>query len=249
MRPRPGPDERLDRLCGELRIFQLRHGHRYATDDVLVAWAALEARPRALRVLDLGAGVGSVGLMVLDGLSARARLTSVELQQVSVSLARKTVAWNGLQGRVDLRHGDLREPGLLEDCEGFDLVVANPPYLRPNDGPHSPNEQKLRARFELYGDVFDYCRTAAARLADHGAFCFCFAASDRRPERAIEASGLRLQARQEVQFRRDRKAAIALFRCGWRGSRQDLEPLCVRDEHGARSAAFRAVRRRVNIEA
>ena len=64
--PRHG--ETLDRLAGDWWIFQLERGHRYATDDLAVAWAGLRARPDARRVLELGAGTGSVGLLTLMGL-------------------------------------------------------------------------------------------------------------------------------------------------------------------------------------
>ena len=82
--------ETLDRLSGDWWIFQLRRGHRYATDDVLTAWAAVTARPEAKRVLDLGAGVGSVGLMALRVLAPDARLTSVEVLEESAALLART---------------------------------------------------------------------------------------------------------------------------------------------------------------
>ena len=33
----PG-DESLDAVSGHFRVFQLRKGHRFSTDDVLTAW-------------------------------------------------------------------------------------------------------------------------------------------------------------------------------------------------------------------
>lgn len=123
--------ETLDRLSGDWWIYQLRRGHRYATDDVLTAWTALRARPAARRLLDLGAGVGSIGLMVFRLLPPGARLTSVEVLEESVALARRTVAHNGVADRVDVRLGDLRDPGAIGAAPGerFDLITANPPYL------------------------------------------------------------------------------------------------------------------------
>lgn len=52
-------DITFDILAGAWRIFQLRHGHRFSTDDLLTAWAAVRANPEARRLLDLGAGIGS----------------------------------------------------------------------------------------------------------------------------------------------------------------------------------------------
>ncbi len=117
----PGPGERLDRLADGWRIFQLRRGHRFNTDDVLTAWTAVNSVPSARRILDLGAGVGSIGLLTLRQLSQDARLVSVEVQPVSVSLMRKTIAYNGLCGRVEPRLVDLHARELLSG--GEPLVV------------------------------------------------------------------------------------------------------------------------------
>jgi tRNA1(Val) A37 N6-methylase TrmN6 len=245
----PAPGETLDRLAAEWWIFQLERGHRYATDDVLVAWVACGELPGARSVLDLGAGVGSVGLMTLLRIAPDARLTGVEVQERSAALMRKTVELNGLTGRVDVRCGDLRDPSLFDEGERFDLVVANPPYLPTGDALVSPHPQRAAARLELHGDVFDFCRVAATRLGDGGRLCFCHAADDPRPERAVSEAGLRLLARRPVVFRAGQPPAIALFVCGRDGSRDDPAVLTVRGPDGERTDQFRAVRRAMLIEA
>lgn len=239
--------ETLDRLAGDWRIYQLRYGHRFSTDDVLTAWTGIQALPGARRVLDLGAGVGSVGLITLHGLDELATLTSVEVQQVSVVLARRTVVYNGLERRVDLRHGDLRDRAMLGPEELFDLVVANPPYLPEGSATRSPNPQRAAARLELHGDVFDYCRTAARHLAPGGRFCFSHAARDPRPTSALVASGLSLLGRREVFFRQGRPASLALYCCGHQGPRQDPEPLIIRDTEGVWTPAYLSVRAIVGL--
>jgi tRNA1Val (adenine37-N6)-methyltransferase len=249
-------DETLDELCGGWRIYQLKRGHRYATDDVLTAHVALTGRPTARRLLDLGCGVGSVGLLVLRNL-AEARLTSIEVQELSVDLLRKTIVENGLGGRVELRHGDLRDESLLAREERFDLITANPPYLPQGSARVSPHPQRATARFELHGDVFDYCQTAARQLADGGLFCFCHGAADPRPERAVAAAGLRLRTRQDVVFRAGKAPTIALYSAD-RGpvdnalgdaSVEHLPPLLIRDEQGRFSAEYRAQRVALLIDA
>ena len=85
--------ESLDYLVGDWRIFQLQRGHRFSTDDLVTAWRASKAVPEALRYLDLGCGIGSVGMSTLHHLPAEARLTGIEAQEVSVDLARRSVAY------------------------------------------------------------------------------------------------------------------------------------------------------------
>src|SRR5258705_12740404 len=58
--PEVAPDETLDAISGHFRIFQFRNGHRFSTDDLLLAWYGTAWAPSASRVLDLGSGIGSV---------------------------------------------------------------------------------------------------------------------------------------------------------------------------------------------
>jgi tRNA1(Val) A37 N6-methylase TrmN6 len=235
----------LDTLAGNWRIFQLRHGHRFSTDDVLTAWAAVRAKPDAHRLLDLGAGLGSIGLLALWQLPADRHLTMVEVQAVSHSLAARTVAVNGLAARVTLHLQDLRRwPGGT-----FDLVTGSPPYLPLARGVRSAHAQKAAARFELHGDVVDYCAAAARSVADTGIFCFCHAADDRRPEQAIAAVGLTLVCRQLVYFRAAFPPRLALYTCAWRGPRTDAAPLVIRDRQGCWTEAYLAMRAQMGAAA
>jgi len=128
----PAFDETLDALAGDWRIFQLRQGHRYSADDLLVAhFAGDTARGLGLsprRLLDLGAGIGSVGLMTLWQFPD-ADLTMVEAQARSRALAEKSVLWNGVADRVQIVAGDLRE--VAPRAPDFDVVTGSPPTSRP----------------------------------------------------------------------------------------------------------------------
>jgi tRNA1(Val) A37 N6-methylase TrmN6 len=228
-------------LAGNWRIVQLRGGHRFSADDLLTAWAAIEARPQARNLLDLGAGIGSVGLLALWRLSPDACLTMVEVQTISHLLARETVAVNGLERRVMPLHQDLRHwPG-----GEFDLVTGSPPYIPIGKGTVSPHPQKAACRFELHGNVVDYCAAARRSLAPGGAFCFCHAASDPRPERAIRDAGLACVARQRVYFRAGCAPSIALYTCARGGRREELPPLYIRDADGNWTDAYLQIRERM----
>lgn len=243
----PQGETTVDLLCGDWRLVQLRRGHRFSTDDVLIAWTAANARPRARLLLDLGAGVGSVGLSVLYRMADDARLVAIEAQEVSHDLCRQTVELNGLGERVELRRGDLRDPDVLPERGAFDLVTGSPPYIPIGRGLVSGHPQRAGARIELRGDVFDYCRAAAAALAPGGAFCFGHAAGDSRPERAVAGAGLVLTCRQDVRFREGRAPTIALFTCEWEGTRRDLPPVVVRGTDGRWPAGYEAIRAEMGL--
>ncbi len=238
----------MDRLCGSWMIVQLVSGHRYSTDDVLTAWCAAMARPRARRILDLGSGTGSVGLMTLHRISPDApgsTLTMIEAQLQSHQLCCQTLKLNQLEHRVRALHGDLRDPHILPpgDHRGYDLVTASPPYIPPGHGSLSPHPQRAAARIELRGSIYDYCVRAAWALSRDGRFCFVHSASDPRPETAIAKAGMSLISRQDVLFRRGRPPAISLFTCAWQGPRHDPPPLVIREADGSRSRDYERIRR------
>lgn len=244
--PNLGPDETHDRLAGDWWIFQLRHGQRYATDDVLVAWTAHRTRPVARELLDLGSGTGSIGLMTLLLSPADARLTTVEVQEVSVDLQRKTVEYNRIADRVEVVHADLRH---WAPAMHYELITSNPPYLAPGAALRSPHPQRAAARLELHGAVDDFCRAAARSLAPDGRFCFSYAARDCRAELAVEQAGLVILERRDIHFRAGQAPVISLFVTGHAGERLDTEPLTIRGADGERTDAFRSIRRDVLIEA
>ncbi len=169
--PAPAPGETLDALSGHFRIFQLTNGHRFSTDDVLTAWYGTSWAAGVRVALDLGSGIGTVAMLAAWRLPG-ARFVTVEAQPESVRLARKSVAWNGLSERFDIREGDFRESGVIKNDELFDLVLASPPYFPPGSGVEGDTPQKIACRFEMRGSIADYCKVAARHLAP-GGLCAC----------------------------------------------------------------------------
>jgi tRNA1(Val) A37 N6-methylase TrmN6 len=235
-------EETLDRLTESWSIVQLRRGHRFSTDDVLAAWAGLRAAPQATHLLDLCAGVGSIGLLGLWGRPG-AQLTSVEVQQVSHDLYRKTLALNDIEHRVTAIRRDLR------DFQGprFDLVTANPPYLPAGTGAQSPHPQRAAARLELHGDVFDVCRVAAAHLAPGGRFVLCFGAADPRPPQALSQAGLPLLQHTSVVFRAGDAPMVSLYVAGHGEPTGDTR-LTIRDQGGEWTEDWLGIRRKVGLD-
>jgi len=208
-----GVGESLDAISGYYRLFQLRDGHRFSTDDILCAWYGTSWCPCARHVLDLGSGIGTVG-MVSAWRMQGAQFVSVEAQEQSVALARKSAVFNGLTGRYDIRHGDFRDPGVVAETEKFDLVTGSPPYFPLGTGVESEHPQKLACRFELRGTVADYCTTAARHLAPGGFFACVFPCSPEqmaRVESGARDAGLVIVRRRPVVFREGEAPLVALF--------------------------------------
>ena len=205
------PGETLDYISGHFKIFQYVNGHRFSTDDVLTAWYATQWAPRVDRAADLGSGIGSVALVVAWRLPGAAVVT-VEAQAMSVRLARKSVRYNGLESRVDVREGDLRDARVFADDAPFDLVTGSPPYFPPGTAVEAEHPQAVPARIEVRGTVADYAATAARILAPGGLFAFVFPFDQRaRAEEALAANALVLLRRRDVVFKEGEPPRIALF--------------------------------------
>ena len=226
-------------------IAQRLKGHRHSADDVLTAWYALQVSPQVSEHLDLGTGIGTVGLLTLWGMGPEARLTCVEAQEISYRLLQSNIAMNGLRGRVDCSLGDLRNL-MLE--KRFPLITGSPPYFPANAGVVPQDSQKAHARFELRGDVSDYARAAVRHLAPGGWFALCF--PSRQKQRAIDgilASGLKIVRLRDVIPRETLPALFTLFACqlpeDFQGEMEEEAPLIVRHENGRLTAEMAGVRR------
>lgn len=204
----------LDAISGQFKLFQYKKGHRFSTDDVLVAWYGTTHAPSAARVLDLGSGIGSVGMVAAWRLPG-ARFVTVEAQDISIALARKSAAYNGLTDRYELRLGDFRDPGVLRDDERFDLVLGSPPYFPLEEGVHGDHPQKIACRFEVRGDISHYAATAAQHLAPGGFFSCVFPVHPprqlERVREAAKAAGLSIVRQRDVALKEGEPPLLGLF--------------------------------------
>jgi len=234
----------LDGLTGAWFIFQRARGHRHSVDDVLTAAYALEACPRVERHLDLGTGIGTVGLLVLWGMGETAALTCVEAQAVSHRLLLANIESNQLTERVTPHLGDLRD---FTVGERFPLITGSPPYFPISAGIVPQDSQKAHARFELRGDVRDYAAAAQRLLEPSGWFVFCFPTPQKeRALSAVASAGLRVARVRDVIPREGLAPLFSLFACRYPEQVSACvvdEPFIVRTAEGHLSAGMQAVRR------
>jgi tRNA1Val (adenine37-N6)-methyltransferase len=206
--------ETLDALSGHFRIFQLENGHRFSTDDILTAWYGTTAAPSVSTALDLGSGIGAVAMVAAWRLPAT-RFVTIEAQVESVRLARKSLEWNGLSSRFEIREGDFRDEAMLLVDERFDLVLGSPPYFPRGSGVEGDHPQKIACRFELRGDIRDYCAVASGHLAPGGLFACVFPVDpDEQHERVRQSAaeaGLVIIRWRPVVLREGNRPLLGLF--------------------------------------
>lgn len=244
----PEEGETLDFICGHFRIFQYAKGHRYSTDDVLTAWYGTSCAPRVDRAADLGSGIGSVAIITAWRLPG-ATFCTVEAQDVSLRLARKSVRYNGLESRFTLRQGDLRDPAVLAGEAPFDLVTGSPPYWPAGTATEAEHPQAIPARIEVRGSVVDYAEAAARVLAPGGLFAFVFPTiQSERARKALSDAGLTLVRSRDIVFKAGEPPLITLFAAS---RAEDIPatyqplieaPLTIRGRDGSVDPEYSAVR-------
>ena len=251
--PAAEPGETLDAISGHFRLFQLEAGHRFSTDDVLTAWYGTSWCPTARTVLDLGSGIGAVGMIAAWRLPG-ARFVTIEAQSESVKLAGKSARWNGLEARYEIREGDFRATGVLHEDERFDLVLGSPPYFPPGSGVEGDHPQKVACRFELRGSIADYCAAAVRHLERGGLFACVFPVApetqEQRVKDAAASAGLVIVRQRPVVLREGERPLLGLFGLmraedlpDWmRGQTWQESPLIIRTREGAVHPGYSAVK-------
>jgi release factor glutamine methyltransferase len=100
---------------------------RPSTEHLVEAVLARVAADESARLVDVGTGSGAIAVaLALE--RPRVRVVATDVSEGALTVARRNVARHGLEGRVELRRGDLFEA--LGEADGpFDVIVSNPPYV------------------------------------------------------------------------------------------------------------------------
>lgn len=174
--------------------------------------------PKKARVLDLGSGCGTLGLL-LCACDSGCHVTGMELTDAAHLAAQENICQNRLQDRMVSICADLRT--LPSQLNGrFDICVSNPPYF--SGGPAS--QTLPTARREDCCTAADLLKTAGKALKYGGDFYLVH-----RPERlaeliargaeaGLEAKRLRFLRHREnqafslilLQFRKGGKAGLII---------------------------------------
>jgi tRNA1(Val) A37 N6-methylase TrmN6 len=228
-----------DRLTRDYTIVQRRHGHRFSSDDMVTAFVACRRAPAARRVLDLGCGIGSV-LLHLAWSLPDATLVGIEAQAISFALLTENVRRNGLDARVAIHHGDLRELRVGT----FDLVTGTPPYFPPDTAVDAQDEQRAYARIEYRGGLEAYVAAGAAALADGGSLVLCGdARAEHRLQAAASEAALHVVARTAIVAHAPKPPLFAVWTLARAPESLVADELVLRDAAGNTTADAATLRR------
>lgn len=157
-------------LGGRISVSQPKVGYRAGSDAVWLQ-AAVPARPGE-QVLDAGAGVCVAGLCLLARF-AQIHVTAIDIDQGASTLAEANAARNGFAGQFRAITADLTAPaetlmtkGLVR--EGYDQVMANPPFRAEGTVRPAPNRARAAAHIMRGGALKAWIRFLATFTAPKG---------------------------------------------------------------------------------
>jgi tRNA1(Val) A37 N6-methylase TrmN6 len=160
------PDERIDELhIKDYRIIQNTNKFCFGIDAVLLSdFAKVKIGEKAL---DLGTGTGIIPIL-LEAKTKGSYFSALEIQEESALMARRSVELNGLQDKINVVIGDIKEASRIFGGASFDVITTNPPYMNENHGLVNPNKQIAIARHELLCSLEDVVRESSKVLKTNG---------------------------------------------------------------------------------
>lgn len=171
--------ERLDDLeRNGYKIIQNKEKFCFGMDAVLLSSFAMTREGE--KCIDLGTGTGIIPILMEAKWKGDSYI-GLEIQEESADMARRSVAYNGLQDRIRIVTGDIREASSLFGKASFDVVTSNPPYINDRHGLKNPKLPKAIARHEVMCTLEEVVREAALLLRPGGRFYMVH-----RPGRLIE---------------------------------------------------------------
>ena len=193
--------------------------------------------PKNARVLDLGSGCGTLGLLLCSR-DAGCRVTGIERDPAAHQAALANIRRNGLENRLESLPGDLRAVPQILPPGSFDISLSNPPYF--SGGPAAKLTAARRADF---CPISGLLQSAAWALKFGGDFYLVH-----RPERLGEliAAGAAagLEAKRLCLVRHRPGGPVSLILLGFRkGAKPGLtwEEWTLRNSNGSPTPLYREI--------
>lgn len=207
-----------------------------STDSMVLGFFA--RLPKNARVLDLGSGCGTLGLL-LCAKDTNCHVTGFELSEMAHGAAQENIRRNELSHRMESVCTDLRQIPNLVSPGGFDVCISNPPYF--SGGPAS--KENATARREDTCSLSDLMRSAGWALKFGGDF-FLVHKPERLAEAIARAAENGLEAKRLCLLRHTEKGAVTLVLLQFRKGAKPgliLEEQALFDQSGNPTSFYKEV--------
>lgn len=176
------PNERIDDLQtpSGLRLIQNPDWFCFGVDAVLLSDFAAKTIKANSRVLDMCSGNGIIPILLTEKSSA-SHIDGLEIQAPVAEMAGRSVCLNGLESKITITAGDLKNSAELYGKCVFDNVTCNPPYKEASGGLKNATDAITIARHEICCCLEDIIENAEKVLKPYGKLCLIH-----RPERLAD---------------------------------------------------------------
>ncbi|MBQ2893200.1 MAG: methyltransferase [Oscillospiraceae bacterium] len=207
-----------------------------STDSILLA--DFVKLPKQAKVLDLGAGCGTLGLL-LCAKDAGCSVTGIELNEAAHAAALENIVRNGLEARLFSICDDLRIIPQRFPSGSYTCCVSNPPYY--TGGPASKTAPQARRDDNCtIAELF----TAAAWAIRYGGDFYLVHKPERLAEICACASeaGLEPKRLRLVRHDPDSQVSLILLQCR-KGGKPGLiwEELCLHNADGTPTESYKKI--------
>ncbi len=152
--------------CGSpYKIYQDKNKFCFGIDAILLADFAKNTRGN--KICDLCSGNAIIPILLADKIKAK-KIHAIEIQHDMVELAKESLKLNGLENRIEIYEGDLKNACSILEKNTYDAVTVNPPYMKPNS--QTQENPKSIARHEIFCSLEDVIKTSSELLRSNGKF-------------------------------------------------------------------------------
>ena len=160
--------ERVDELQRNgYQIIQNPQKFCFGMDAVLLS--GFVRVKKAEEVLDIGTGTGIIPIL-LEAKTDGRHFTGLEIQPESADMARRSVALNHLEEKIEIVTGDICRAEELFKPASLDVITTNPPYMIGKHGLSCDTDAKAIARHEVCCTLEDILMQSARMLKPGGRF-------------------------------------------------------------------------------
>lgn len=239
------PNETLDDLeYNNLKIIQNKFGYKFSTDSVLLANFG-RAKKNDIYV-DLCSGSSVVAMLFLCKNNIE-KGYCVEIQPNLAEMAQRSINFNGLQERLKIINGDLKDCVDFFGYESVDVITINPPYNEA--GKTSETGEIAIATHELKTDLKSIAKTAS-KVLKFGGKLFMVHRADRLADIIfkLKSFGLEPKVLRIVYPKKTKEPNLVLIEAkkGAKAGLKILQPLILNNEDGTETDELKTIYARKN---
>ena len=161
-------DEILDDLqLDGLYVIQKKNGFKFGIDAVLLSDFAKDTPSRS--TLDLCTGTGIIPIL-LSAKTKTPKICGLEIQPHIADMAQRSIVYNSLSEKVEIKCGDLKDAVNIYPKGSFDKITCNPPYMKNNSAVKNEADTLTISRHEIMCTLEDVISVSSKLLRPKGRF-------------------------------------------------------------------------------